>query len=53
MGKCVKRKFRTELDAKIALFKAEGRRAKNNARRREVRYYRCPECGSIRLTSRL
>jgi ssDNA-binding Zn-finger/Zn-ribbon topoisomerase 1 len=48
---CTKVRYRTELDAKIALastgFKKHERRAKS-----EQGAYRCPECGAWHLRSR-
>lgn len=52
--KCTKRRYRTELDAKIALAStarkaATGRKQHDN--RDECRTYRCPVCKGWHLTS--
>lgn len=44
--KCVKHRYRDELDAKIALTFMP-----DNPQRREVRAYRCPRCRGWHLTS--
>ena len=50
---CNKRKFKTELDAKIALVSSYYKRhIKNNKKRREIRYYWCKECSAYHLTSK-
>lgn len=41
-------RYRNELDAKLALASTQRSR---NPRRKERRYYRCPECKSWHLTS--
>lgn len=50
---CNKRKFRTELDAKIALVSSYYKsHIKNNKRRKEIRYYWCDKCKAYHLTSK-
>ena len=50
---CRKYRFKTELDAKIALVKAYYKRhIKNNKKRNEIRYYWCSECRAYHLTSK-
>lgn len=48
MMACKKVRYRTRLDAKIALASTM---AKNSAKRNEVRIYWCQECKGFHLTS--
>lgn len=50
MKRCHKRGWRTEIDAKLALFSAQSRR-EHNAKRQEQSYYECPRCKKWHLTS--
>lgn len=49
--KCKKRRYRDQVDAKIALANIQWR---DNARRQktETRLYRCPHCKGYHLTSK-
>lgn len=47
--KCGKRKYRSRMDAMLALANTQGSRRSN--RRNEKRIYRCPDCGGWHLTS--
>jgi hypothetical protein len=40
----VKRKYWSELDAKIALAQAGGKDRRGKGNRNELDYYRCPDC---------
>lgn len=44
--------YRDELSAMIALSRIDYKRRVGNGRRKEVRCYRCPECGKYHLTSK-
>lgn len=48
MSDCAKVRYRTELDAKIALASTN---ASARKRRGETAYYRCPQCKGWHLTS--
>ncbi len=52
-GLCVKIRYRTELDAKIALASTQGAAARGHDKRAECRIYRCPiaSCRGFHLTS--
>jgi len=47
--KCSKRRYRSKLDAKIALASTQ---AGHSSRREECRFYRCPSCFGWHLTSK-
>ncbi|PLS30865.1 DNA mismatch endonuclease Vsr [Bifidobacterium margollesii] len=49
---CGKVRFKTELDAKIALAGARRQRRGPARQKDEQRYYRCPECHGYHLTSK-
>lgn len=50
--KCAKVRYRTEIDAKIALSRAETTGARrSDEKRKEARAYRCPRCNGWHLTS--
>ena len=49
---CKKKKFRTILDALIALSEAVNDRKKGNYQREEKRYYYCETCNVYHLTSK-
>lgn len=48
---CPKIRYRTRLDAQLALARCALGESRGNARRQEVRTYRCPRCGGWHLTS--
>lgn len=48
---CHKRRFPTEIDAKIALASAQRLRHGSARPKDECRYYRCPHCAGFHLTS--
>ena len=53
VGKCAKNgklRYRSELDAKLALLDCSGRRA--SSRREEKAVYQCPFCRGWHLTSK-
>jgi len=47
--KCQKRKYRSDIDAKIALAKLQ---CEDKEGHNEVRAYRCPDCGRWHLTKK-
>lgn len=49
---CGKVRFRTELDAKIALAGTQRQRRGRARTKEEKRYYRCPQCHGYHLTSK-
>lgn len=51
MTRCAKRRFRTHLDAKIALARSGGKQDRGNQRRAERRAYHCELCHAWHLTS--
>jgi hypothetical protein len=57
MGRCRKRRFRTKVDAMLALARTQGaananaRHGAKAAKRTESRHYRCPTCKGWHLTS--
>jgi hypothetical protein len=50
MAKCAKRRYRSEIDALIALSNAGN--AHDGRAKAEVRHYRCPKCKGWHLTSK-
>lgn len=50
MAKCAKRRYRSEIDAMIALSNAGN--SHDGRAKTEVRCYRCPKCGGWHLTSK-
>ncbi|AOZ63843.1 hypothetical protein SEA_WEASELS2_265 [Rhodococcus phage Weasels2] len=46
--KCTKKRYRDELNAKIALMNTSLR---DKEKRKECRYYKCPKCRGFHLTS--
>ena len=51
MRRCQKRRFRAEIDAKIALWKARCSADRNGHTHVEVRHYYCSSCRAYHLTS--
>ncbi len=51
MKRCSKRRFRTDLDAKIALMKAQRSADRHGHLVVEKRHYFCSRCRSFHLTS--
>ena len=51
MTTCTKHKYRTKIDAKIALSRTEFKQNRGNKKRNEVRVYRCVPCKAWHLTS--
>ena len=47
---CRKIRYRSEVDAKIALMDIARRRDQGKENRKECRYYRCPRCRGWHLT---
>ena len=52
MTRCRKRRFRTRIDAQMALLRTQAKADRGHPRRHERRYYRCPHCAGWHLTSR-
>lgn len=55
MAQCKKRRYNTEVDAKIALAVVRADRERKNPKRKrpaEKKYYRCPYCKGFHLTSK-
>lgn len=51
--RCGKRRYRTELEAKIALAGVQRRReTRHDTGKEERRYYRCPACAGYHLTAK-
>ena len=48
---CVKRKFRTEIDAELALEYIRNVKKRYRREKHPIRYYHCEYCGSYHLTS--